>query len=124
MPHILLVGDHRIVTHVLKETLEAEGWRVTICYDGSVAVTKLARKAAYDLLLLDNHPPNVDGLELARYVRGLPHRRETPIIMFSASGCSRHAQLAGVNEFLQKPQDIGKTVEVIARLLTSRSGFS
>jgi CheY-like chemotaxis protein len=119
MPHILLVEDHRIVAHVLKETLEAEGWRVTVCYDGSVAVTKLAKKANYHLLLCDNHPPNVDGLELARYARGLPHRREIPIIMFSGSECSRAALLAGVNEFLQKPQDIGKIVEIIAQLLAS-----
>jgi CheY-like chemotaxis protein len=119
MPHILLVEDHRIVAHALKETLEEEGWRVTLCFDGAVAVTKLASNAGYNLLLFDNHLPNINGLELARYARRLPHRRETPIIMFSASECSRDAQLAGVNEFLQKPQDIEKIVETIARLLIS-----
>jgi CheY-like chemotaxis protein len=117
MPHILLVEDHKVVAQAIKETLEFEGWRVTLCFDGAVAVTKLASDAGYNLLLCDNHLPNVNGLELARYARTLPHRRRTPIIMFSASECSRDARLAGVNEFLRKPQDIGKVVETVARLL-------
>jgi CheY-like chemotaxis protein len=119
MPHILLVEDHRIVAQAVRETLDAEGWRVSLCGDGVVAVRKMASKATYDLLMFDNHPPNVDGLELVRYARTLPHRRETPIIMFSESDCNREARLAGANEFLRKPQEIGKIIETIARLLIS-----
>jgi two-component system chemotaxis response regulator CheY len=118
MPHdILLVEDHRVVAQAVKETLEEEGWRVTLCSDGAVAVTKLASDDSYHLLLCDNHLPNVNGLELIRYARSLPHRRWTPIIMFSASECGSDARLAGVNEYLRKPADIGKIVETIARLL-------
>ena len=119
MPHILLVEDHRVVAQAVKETLEAEGWRVSLCGDGAVAVWNMASEAAYDLLIFDNHLPNVNGLELVRYARGLPRRRRTPIIMFSGSECGRDARLAGANEFLRKPQDIGKIVETAARLLIS-----
>jgi two-component system chemotaxis response regulator CheY len=117
MPHILLVEDHKIVAQAVKETLEAEGWRVTLCGDGGVALLRLASETRYSLLLLDNNLPNVSGLELVRYARTLPHRRGTPIIMFSASECSREARRAGANEFLRKPQDTGKIVETVARLL-------
>ena len=118
MPHnILLVEDHKVVAQAVKETLEKEGWRVSLCGDGAVALSRLASNAVYDLLLCDNHLPNVNGLELVRYARGLEHRKETPIIMFSASECSRDARLAGANEFLRKPQDVGKVVETAARLL-------
>jgi CheY-like chemotaxis protein len=117
MPHILLVEDHSVVAQAIKETLEDEGWRVTLCGDGGVAVLRLASAASYSLLLCDNQLPSVSGLELVRYARGLEHRKGLPIIMFSASECSRDAKLAGVNEYLRKPQDIGKIVETIARLL-------
>jgi len=123
MPHILLVEDHRIVAQAVRETLEEAGWRVSLCGDGAVAVGKLASEAVYSLLLFDNHLPNVNGLELARYARGLTHRKGTPIIMFSASECERDARLAGANEFLRKPADTGKIVETVARLLISRSNF-
>ena len=117
MPHILLVEDHSVIAQAIKETLEDEGWRVTLCGDGEVAVLRLASETRYSLVLCDNQLPSLSGLELVRYARTLPHRRRTPIIMFSASECSRDARLAGVNEFLRKPQDIGKIVETVTRLL-------
>jgi CheY-like chemotaxis protein len=117
MPHILLVEDHKVVAQAVKETLEEEGWRVTLCYDGAAAVTRLASDARYSLLMCANHLPHVNGLELVRYARELPHRKQTPIIMLSASEVGRDARLAGATEFLRKPQDIGKIVETAARLL-------
>jgi CheY-like chemotaxis protein len=119
MPHILYAEDYRAVANAVKETLEEQGWRVTLCYEGAAALTKLASNANYDLLLLDNHLPNVNGLELTRYARSLPHRKETPIIMLSASEGQRDARLAGVDVFLRKPQDMGRIVETVARLLGS-----
>ena len=117
MPHILLVEAHKVVAHAIRETLWSEGWRVTLCYDGAAAVRRLASDASYNLLMFDNHLPNVNALELVRYARELPHREETPIIMFSTSGCSSEARLAGVDEYLRKPADAGKIVETAARLL-------
>jgi two-component system chemotaxis response regulator CheY len=118
MLHILYAEDHRVVAHTVKETLEHEGWRVSLCYDGAIAVARLASQASYDLLLFDNHLPNVNGLELVRYARQFPHRAQTPIVMLSADYCESEARLAGANEFLMKPQDVGKIVETISRLLT------
>lgn len=121
---ILYAEDHRVVAHTVKQTLEEQGWRVVLCYDGAVAVSRLASQAKYDLLLFDNHLPNVSGLDLVRYARQFTHRTQTPIVMLSADDCSREARLAGANEFLQKPRDIGKIVETVARLLVTSSGLS
>jgi len=85
MPHILLVEDNQVIAQAVEDTLEAEGWRVTRCGDGAVAMLKLAGKATYSLLLCDNQLPSLSGIELVRYARTLPHCREMPIIMFSAS---------------------------------------
>jgi len=121
---ILYVEDSKFVSDAVKDTLEAEGWRVETCADGYVAALLIHRETRYDLIILDNELPNVNGLELARRVRSLAHRKQTPIIMLSASECARDARLAGVNEFLRKPQDIGKIVETVARLLNTSSGLS
>jgi DNA-binding response OmpR family regulator len=119
MSHILFVEDSKFVSDAVRETLELEGWRVETCADGYVALLLIKSKRRYDLLLLDNELPNVNGLELARRARELPHRTRTPIIMLSASEGVRDALLAGANIFLRKPQDMGKIVETIARLLVS-----
>jgi CheY-like chemotaxis protein len=116
---ILYVEDNQFVADAVKETLEGEGWRVEACADGYVALFLIKSQRRYDLILLDNDLPNVSGLELARRARELPHRKQTPIIMLSASEGVRDALLAGVNTFLRKPQDIGKIVETVARLLNT-----
>jgi DNA-binding response OmpR family regulator len=114
---ILYVEDNKFVADAVKDTLEAQGWRVETCADGYVAALLIHRETRYDLIILDNELPNVNGLELARRARSLAHRKLTPIIMISASEAARDAQEAGANVFLRKPQDIGKIVETVARLL-------
>ena len=114
---ILLVEDYEPVRLSVKEALELEGWGVQTCADGSLALRLIESDAQLDLLLLDNELPNVSGLELTRRARALAHREETPIIMLSASECARDARTAGANEFLRKPQDVGKIVETVRQLL-------
>ncbi|HYG11159.1 MAG TPA: response regulator [Pyrinomonadaceae bacterium] len=114
---ILYAEDHKVVAQAVKETLELEGWRVVVCYDGTAALKRLASEASYDLLMFDNHLPNVDGLELARYARGLEHRQRTPIIMLSANECGGAARRAGADAFIKKPEEAGRIVEIVARLL-------
>jgi DNA-binding response OmpR family regulator len=118
MSHILLVEDSKFVSDAVKDMLEEQGWRVETCADGSVAALLIHRETRYDLIILDNELPHVNGLELARRARSLEHRRQTPIIMISASEAAREAREAGVNEFLRKPQDIGRIVETVKRFLT------
>jgi two-component system chemotaxis response regulator CheY len=118
MPHtILYVEDHRLVADAVKEMLEAEGWRVVLCVDGALALRKLASTATYDLLLTDNHLPHVNGLELVKYARRLPHRATLPIVMFTGADCSDAAYRCGVNVFLRKPDESNWLVVIVNRLL-------
>jgi two-component system sensor histidine kinase/response regulator FitF len=86
---ILYAEDHKIVADAVKEILEEEGLKVVLCSDGAVALQRIAGDARYDLLVVDNHLPNINGLELVRYTRQLLHRRTIPIIMLSADDCQR-----------------------------------
>lgn len=105
---------------MFKETLELEGWRVETCAHGLVALRLIEGDARFDLLLLDNELPAMSGIELTRRARSLSHRRQTPIIVISASVCGRAAREAGADAFLKKPEDVGKLLETIERLLSDR----
>jgi two-component system chemotaxis response regulator CheY len=119
MPHtILYVEDYKLIADTVKETLEAEGWRVVLCIDGAAALKKIASGAHYDLLITDNHLPHVNGLELVRYARTLKYRAALPIIMFTGADCSDAAYRCGVNVFLKKPEEINWLVAIVKRLLT------
>jgi CheY-like chemotaxis protein len=114
---VLHVEDNAIVLDAVKETLEVEGWRVEGCADGAEALKLIAGEARFDLLLLDCELPGVGGIEIVRAARRLAHRRQTPIIILSASDCVMEAHRAGANVFLRKPEDIHSLVETIAHLL-------
>jgi CheY-like chemotaxis protein len=114
---ILYAEDHLVVAEVVTDTLEAEGWRVVMCHDGAVALTRMASHACYDLMIFDNHLPNVNGLELVCYARQLSHRQRTPIIVLSASEAGAEARRAGADAFLRKPQDVGQLVGAVKGLV-------
>ncbi|PYS92777.1 MAG: hypothetical protein DMF64_07935 [Acidobacteria bacterium] len=114
---ILHVEDNPLVALTIKDLLEFEGWQVTLCEDGLAALRELQSATPYDLLLLDQDVPHLDGLQLIRHARTLAHRQHTPIIMLSANQCSAEARRVGADIFLQKPEGINRLVSTIIRLL-------
>jgi CheY-like chemotaxis protein len=114
---ILHVEDNPTVASVVKETLEAEGWNVETCSDGSIALEKIASDTHYDLLLLDSDLPGLNGLELLKRARSMAQRRQTPIVLLSAQTIEREALDAGANAVLHKPEGMGSLAKTIARVL-------
>jgi CheY-like chemotaxis protein len=121
MPHatILYAGDDRLVSAAVRDLLEAEGWTVDPCPDGNSAMNRIAGGVRYELLLLDHELPGATGLALARYARSLPPYKRTPIIILSAGAHDEEARRAGADEFLRKPEDVTRLIEVV-RLLLAR----
>ena len=114
---ILHVEDRGEISDAVRETLETEDWRVEVVASGTEALRRLRGENVYDVLIFDYQLPGLDGIELAREVRALPHRQRTPIIMLTASEVEREARRAGVNSFLRKPQEVGAITETVAHLL-------
>lgn len=116
---ILYVEDDPLVRLTAQETLTAEGWHVAACADGLTALAHLASATHYDLLLLDHELPGAPGLDIARRVRNLRHRRHIPVIIMSAGDCAQAAVRAGADRFLRKPDDVNRLVETIRELLAA-----
>ena len=116
---ILFVEDNDVVLRVVRKTLELEGWRVEVCEDDA-ALRGLEGDGRYDLIIADDDLPGARGIELIQRARALPHRRETPIIMFSSCPNREEALGAGADEFLQKPEGIYAVRETVALLLGGR----
>ena len=114
---ILHVEDNQTVAEAVKETLEIQGWQVDTCTDGNTALQKIESDADYDVLLLDYDLPGVNGLELVRHARELPHRLHTPIVVLSATPVESEAREAGADLFLHKPRGVSSLVESINHLL-------
>jgi two-component system, OmpR family, response regulator MprA len=113
MPRVLVVDDDPPLRRMLARTLTAEGYEVTVAADGGGALAE-AERTAPDVIVLDVAMPGLDGLTVARRLRGkgLP----TPILMLTARDAvpDRVAGLeAGADDYLVKPFAVQ---ELIARL--------
>jgi CheY-like chemotaxis protein len=116
---ILHADDNELVAGTVKEVLKLEGWEVETCSNGIAAMERIASQARFDLLLLDYDLPGVNGMQLVQHAHSLAHRRQTPIVILSATIDAADANLAGANGFLRKPEDICKVAETITRLVRS-----
>ncbi len=66
--HILLAEDNRVNAIVAKDFCEKLGHTVEIAENGLIA-TKKAQENQYDLILMDNHMPEMNGVEATRFIR-------------------------------------------------------
>jgi signal transduction histidine kinase/DNA-binding response OmpR family regulator len=112
---ILVAEDNDINALLTRALLTRLGHRTTLAQTGAVAVESyLAAQSAgtpYDVILMDVHMPEMDGLEATRHIRAaeaLSEARRTPIVALTANAFSedREACLAaGMDDFLVKPLD-------------------
>lgn len=66
--HILLVEDHHVNAVVAKGFCEALGFTVDIADNGLIAIQK-AKENQYDIILMDNHMPEMNGVDATRFIR-------------------------------------------------------
>jgi len=110
---VLVADDDPPLRRMLKRSLTADGFEVTVAADGPGALLE-AERSAPDVIVLDVAMPAIDGLSVCRRLRdrGLA----TPILMLTARDAvaDRVAGLeAGADDYLVKPFAIE---ELVARL--------
>lgn len=118
--HILLAEDNLINQKVAIALLEKAGHTVQLAQNGHEAVLAV-QTAQFDVILMDMHMPEMDGLAATRAIRCLPAPTSTlPIIALTAAGTASDIQTckdAGMNHFLVKPFRI----EHLSKLLNNLS---
>jgi two-component system alkaline phosphatase synthesis response regulator PhoP len=85
MSVILVVDDEQRIVHLVRDYLQAAGFRVLTAYDGQTALAQF-RHEHPDLVVLDLNMPGdsgrtLDGLDVTRAIR---RESQTPIIMLTA----------------------------------------
>ena len=121
---ILVAEDNAINQMVVSGLLERAGCAVTMASSGSEAV-KLAATRSFDLVLMDVHMPEMDGIEATRRIRALPDavRAAVPIIALTASVTREEVDLyqrSGMNAAVAKPVRGPELLAAITRLIVSR----
>ncbi len=123
-PHaVLVVEDNAYNRRLLEDILISWGQRVTMAEDGLQAL-QLVEQHHFDLVLLDIRMPGIDGIEVARRIRGREQERfeaPVPIIAITAdveAATHKDCLGAGINAVLAKPV----IPEQLARAIAAHCG--
>lgn len=114
---LLVVEDNEINQQIAAELLGRAGARVEIAGNGRVAV-EMACAKPYDLVLMDLHMPDMDGLEATGAIRAIPRLAGLPIVAMTADDEPEEVRRcldAGMNGHVTKPLDPPTLLATVAR---------
>jgi PAS domain S-box-containing protein len=105
---ILVIDDNASNRRILKEILTNWNMKPTLANSGAEALAVLAKSgaAAFALVLLDVHMPDMDGFAVAERIRNSPAHQGIKIILLTSAGrpgdVARSREL-GLTAYLTKP---------------------
>ena len=118
---LLVIEDNAAMQTTLQRSFERRGFRVSICDDGSKALSRW-RASVPDVVLLDLSLPGQDGLDVLAQARA--EGLGTPVIIITARGTLGDKILGlntGADDYLPKPFDLDE-LEARLRALVRRQG--
>jgi two-component system sensor histidine kinase/response regulator len=119
---ILLAEDNAMNQLLAVRVLERAGHAVTVVNTGLEALAALSSKR-FDLVLMDVHMPEMNGLDATRAIRAKENRAgdHVPIIAMTAAampGDREQCLAAGMDGYIAKPISISRLVDLIAEKVT------
>jgi signal transduction histidine kinase/DNA-binding NarL/FixJ family response regulator len=124
---ILVAEDNQINQELISHLLEWAGHSCDIAANGIEALTALDR-APYDLVLMDIHMPQMDGVTAIRQIRAMGGPlSHIPIIVLTANAMvgDRETYLAaGADGYISKPIEASELFGAIARVIGGGQGDS
>lgn len=120
MAHILIVDDYPASRYALGRMLRRAGHQ-THEVDCARAMLGVLEEQPVDLLILDIHLPDADGLDLCRQLKSDPRHAELPVVVVTASYASvdnrARVEAARADAYLEQPVLADQLAGLVARLL-------
>jgi len=116
---ILVVDDFDDTRLLLKTFLQKRGFLVVEAENGNQAVA-VAQEVRPDLIIMDMHMPELDGLGATRKIRNMKELDSIPVVAVSAYGAQQFrvdALAAGCSEYVSTPFEPDNFESVIRSFL-------
>ncbi|WPB76405.1 HAMP domain-containing protein [Archangium violaceum] len=122
---VLLVDDDARNIFALTSVLENHGMQVTFAQDGRAAMDLMEKNPELDVVLLDVMMPEMDGYQAMRAIRADPRWASLPVIAITARALKDDREKcleAGASDYLSKPVDTERLLELIRRWVEPGAG--
>ena len=117
---VLVVDDNATVRMFMQAKLAPFGFEVDFAETGEQAVG-LTGSREYTCVFLDVVLPGIDGYQVCKLIKGNKQAiKKTAVVMLTSRGSpfdKLRGSLAGCDEYLTKPLDENRLLEVIAKFL-------
>jgi PAS domain S-box-containing protein len=118
-PLILLAEDNEVNINTFSSYLTTKGYRILLAQNGQDAIT-LSQSYQPDLILMDIHMPDMNGIEAIKYICQQSKPARIPIIALTAQavvGDREQCLAAGANQYLTKPVKLRELHHTIQQYL-------
>ena len=134
-PSLLLAGSHRKKIIYIEDnplnTKLLEHWlapypqlELMVAHDPFLGLYQV-RNQQPDIVLMDIHLPEINGIELLHIIRQSKATKDIPVIALSAGAMASDIEMAlneGFDEYLTKPLDLAKLINLFNRLFKIEDG--
>jgi CheY-like chemotaxis protein len=120
---VLVVDDNALNRELLRLVLEQQGHEVSEAASAEEAL-RMVKETHPVLILMDCHLPGMDGLTATRQLKSIEGISGIPVVAVTAHampGDRERALEAGCNEYISKPVDFSRLINIVDKLLPARA---
>ncbi len=121
--HALIVEDNKTNQMLMSMILDELQLTYDIAFDGIEAIEKF-KNYKYDIILMDENMPNMNGIEATKYIRGLEEEQflvSTPIVAVTANALIKDQEeylSIGMDDYISKPYSEKDIIRVLKKYLS------
>lgn len=125
MPKILMIDDDKDLLEITQSLLAKKGYEVATitCWEDALQTIESFQP---QLILLDVFLNGIDGLDICKQLKSMPHTRHIPVIILSAY--PRVAESVtyeyGADDFIGKPFEVSELISKVHSVLSQTAGMA
>ncbi len=117
---VLIAEDSSVIQNLTRKILQAQNFEIYSAKNGQQVIDML-EKDDYDIILMDINMPVMNGMECTKKIRSMEDEKKKNIPIVAITGNAMNYTMeefkeAGINDYLQKPLNFDKLVNVVKTL--------
>lgn len=115
-----MIDDDASILEIFKLIFERAGYEVTAFNSAEMILNNTFDEP--DIFIIDRQLSGADGLDLCKHLKNREPKKNTPVIIFSASpNIDKQAKDAGADDFLEKPFKTKALLQMVEKYLTEHA---